>query len=336
MFKKELITSAINNRIQFLTRNIIVELIKKKKLNLIQYKCPISNNSNNIVLSNTDRYGLPIQFSYNKDSGLIYSNKSFDKKSFFKFYNLYYRKLYHGKVSEGYFFPKEIKRGKRLKKFLKKNNIKLNRNDFILEVGCGSGGILNEINHSNYLGIDLDRKLIDYGKKRGLNLEYCDLNHIDKFIKKKPRLIIFSHVLEHIIDLPVFFKKLKKIIENNTLIYIEVPDSLAKLKTLKSKYINELHLAHFTIFNKETLKNLLAKNQFSPLMIQNIDSNISGLFQLNRSFKKYQKNNNLNTYNSLFKKKFVEIDKKVKNKYPFYEIKIFIKYFYLLLKSKIC
>ena len=51
MFKKNLITSAINNNIQFATRNTIIELIEKKKLNIIRYKCPISNNINNIVIS---------------------------------------------------------------------------------------------------------------------------------------------------------------------------------------------------------------------------------------------------------------------------------------------
>lgn len=335
MFKKELITSAINNNIQFSTRNEIIESIKKKTLILKKYNCPISKNSNNIVISKHDRYGLPIEFSYNRDSGLIYSSKSFNKKSFFKFYNLYYRKLYHGKVDDGFYFPKEIKRGKRLKKFIKKNFIKLKKNDFILEIGCGSGGILSQINHNNYLGIDLDNELVDYGKKKGLNLMYADLNNIDKFINKKPKLIIFSHVLEHIVDITDFFKKLKKVANHNTLIYVEVPDPLAKLKNLRSKYINELHVAHFSIFNENSLIKLLNKNQFSCLNLETIDNNISALFKYNQSIKAYKKNNYSNK-SHFFKKNFIDIDEKVKKKYLFYEIKMYVKYFYFFMKSKIC
>jgi len=336
VFKKEFITSAINNKIQFSVRNDLIELIRKKKLILKNYSCPISKNSNNVLISNFDRYGLPIEFSYNKDSGLIYSSKSLDESSFFKFYNFYYRKLYHGTVPDGFYFPKEIRRGKRLKNFIKKNDIQLRKDDFVLEIGCGSGGILSQLDHTNYLGIELDKELIEYGKKKNLNLIYADLNNIDQFINKKPKLIIFSHVIEHIVDLSNFFKKFKKIINHDTLVYIEVPDSLAKLENLKSKFINEMHVAHFSIFNENSLKQLLYVNQFSCLMLEKLEKNISALFKYNKLIEIDKINNNYSPVNDNFKKNFIAINQKVKKKYPLYEIKILIKYFFLFLKSKIC
>ena len=333
MFEKELISSALQNTTQLKTRNLLIKLIKSKKLNLVDYNCPISKNKNNIIISKFDRYGLPIEYSFNKDSGLIYSSKNFSEESFFKFYNEYYRKLYHGNVNDGFYFQKEIKRGERLSNILNKNFIKINDKDLVLEIGCGSGGVLKALNHKNSIGFDLDKNLINYGKMKGLNLIYEDLKNIQKILKQIPKFIICSHVIEHIPNVLDFLKKLKIILNKDSLVYFEVPDPLGKLQSHQAKFINELHAAHFSLFNKNTLNLLLYNSGFKIIDIETDGKNISSLSSLN--------SHNINNKSDMlinpnFKNELLSIDQAVLKKYPFYNQKELIRYLYLNLKSKIC
>ena len=69
----------------------------------------------------------------------------------------------------------------------------------VLDVGCSSGGMLQIFKEAGYdvTGMDYDKDRVAYGVKKGLNLFEGDAFDVEG----KFDLIIYSHVLEHILDL---------------------------------------------------------------------------------------------------------------------------------------
>jgi hypothetical protein len=118
------------------------------------------------------------------------------------------------------------------------------------------------------------------------NLTYCDISqeNIDNFvcndkyklnivnksdylsINKKYKLIVLSHTLEHLSDLKNIFDNIKLLMDEDSLVYIEVPD-MNRIKCNNFAY-QELTYEHINFFNLTSLNNLCIKN--------NLSNNISG------------------------------------------------------------
>lgn len=124
--------------------------------------------------------------------------------SYYEFYRNEYRLLYTGsEFPTNAFFKNQYKHGKRIFQFCKKT-LKFNNqlcDKLILEVGCGAGGILKYFRDQGcqVFGVDLNNKYIAYGKENyGLNLIKGSIADIPNNLH--PDFIIYSHVLEHIIN----------------------------------------------------------------------------------------------------------------------------------------
>lgn len=162
----------------------------------------------------------------------------------------------------------------KIKKYFQKNK-KLN----ILDFGSGSGeftNILLNSKHNIYASDYLFNK--PYYSK---NIYFIDAKHIfKKKYHKKFDIIILRHVLEHIYNLKVFFKKLKKISKNNHVkIIMEVPnyESFWK-KVLKNRWPGYFYPYHHYVFSKKFLKNHLSKNNLKIIKISNVETPIVGSY----------------------------------------------------------
>ena len=81
-------------------------------------------------------------------------------------------------------------------------------------------------------------------------------------LKTNPDIIIYSHVIEHILDLNKELQTIKNSITEDTIVYIEVPGLKEIHKNYESnilKYFQNARTFHFTL---ETLTNLFSKNGF--------------------------------------------------------------------------
>lgn len=98
----------------------------------------------------------------------------------------------------------------------------------VLDIGCGAGYVIKRLlfKTNQITGVDYDQPSIDAAKSNikdnGVTF-ICDdvFNYLKENPKKEFDVIILSHVLEHI-DQPLEF--LKKIADQATYFYIEVPD----------------------------------------------------------------------------------------------------------------
>ena len=77
-------------------------------------------------------------------------------------------------------------------------------------------------------------------------------------IDKKPDIIIYSHVLEHILDLKSELTSIKNIISENTIVYIEVPGVKEIHRNFESNILKYFQNAHTYHFSLETLTNLFS------------------------------------------------------------------------------
>jgi len=74
------------------------------------------------------------------------------------------------------------------------------RGALVVEVGCGSGGILDvfRAHGAEVLGVDLAPSRLAYGRSRGLDLREGTLATLE--LPRAPELVIYAHVLEHVLE----------------------------------------------------------------------------------------------------------------------------------------
>jgi hypothetical protein len=171
------------------------------------------------------------------------------------------------------------------------------------------------------------KTIIDYGSGNGKIKELLS----DQFVveeydigmtqpEKKYDCLILSHVLEHIYDLPLFINEISKNINEDGLLYIEVPNAEYYDKITDICPLQEINLEHINFFSKYALNKLLMKHDYYVVSLVDDffmikDSKyyvIRGIFaknKQNRSFKKYLDNGSeqISKYNFSNLKKYKNI-----------------------------
>ncbi|MCR5459044.1 MAG: methyltransferase domain-containing protein [Acetatifactor sp.] len=250
---------------QLLTRDTVLKKMSAGYYIQKNYGCLCGNQDNSAmeVLAEKDRYGLPVQTCICKKCGLIMTNPMFDQTSLNRFYDEDYRNLYV--ASEGpsdAFFKDQYEHGNRIVEFLKKH-FDLNASHKVLEIGTGAGGILKAVNEktgAQTCGIDLGREYINYGKEFGLDLYVENAEkHLQRNIKYN--VIILSHVLEHFLDIEKEMTTIKKLLDEDGIIYVELPGVKNTFKTYGS-FVKSLQNAHVRYFTLDTLKESLRRFGF--------------------------------------------------------------------------
>ncbi|MFX0186787.1 MAG: class I SAM-dependent methyltransferase [Candidatus Hodarchaeota archaeon] len=141
-------------------------------------------------------------------------------KYYIKLHNFSYRKisLYAGKLNKNIHPKHEIM--KYYQFFL--DNI--DEDSKILDIGCGNGYLTKKLAQKarKVIGIDIDKKNIDFAKKyyNNENILYinCEVSKYD--FKEKFDYVIMSNVLEHIEDRKKLLERVKNLCEK---ILIRVP-----------------------------------------------------------------------------------------------------------------
>lgn len=136
-----------------------------------------------------------------------------------------------------------------------------------LEVGSSTGLLLSLLKVQGWtvLGIEPSRNAAAFAKKVGIETVTKPFEEIE--LKKESfDLVIFNHTLEHMRDPLAITAKARRILKEDGLILIDVPNfgSLtAKLMGAKWPYI--LPREHFWHFTQDSLFRILDKSGFKPL-----------------------------------------------------------------------
>ena len=279
---------------------LFIKEIKKKKINTLKvYNCLICKKKHFKKVAE-DNMGNVTGIC--KNCGHVQIYKRFSDKFFDFFYsdkNDYYHAICMPKINiEKEFNNLSNNLGMQFVKMFKSFHVK--KSSQILELGCGSGGILFSLyrnGYKNISGMDINKNEIDYGKKFIKNLYVKNIYKIQKKDLKNKNIIILSNVLEHLTK-PVEFMQLISNCMTNQLLYIDIP-----ILDLSHIYDNAnlkkfFHIAHVSYFSLMSFENAAYLSGFEIKNI--IPKYASATFILKKSNKKKIKKI-INSYNlSLF------------------------------------
>lgn len=248
-----------------------------------------------------------------------------------KFYNNYYNKILlentFGNKNQQIKLNNSIARGKYVLNYLKKK-LKMNfKNKFILDIGCGYGGMLVPFYKSGakVLGIDSSKNVINFTKKKIKNLNLKTGNAEDIRLKKNSTdLIIINGSLEHVKDPNKVLKKASFFLKENGIIYLE---GKGYPHDIKDHFFN---FSHHRIFTKSSFTNLCAK--YSISMIHSTYNSPVNILKLIGS--SYSHNNQKSVKNNLLKSNliWIGIKNKKKKKNKIYKDHFFMNVFKKKLK----
>ena len=240
----------------------------KKKVSINLINCEVCNKKNFDVITNksllSSKKNLYVYFPYSLCENCGHAQQIFRLNK--DFYNNYYNKVLTQNTSRNKKYPERLKntitRGKILLKLLEqKLNLRF-KNQKVLDIGCGHGGMLLEFHQKKcqVVGIDPDKNALNFSKKK-----YPYLNLINQsaekmnFKKNSFDLIIINGSLEHVYDVNMVMKKVGKYLKKNGYLFLE-----GKGYPLDKKE-NYFNFSHHRLFTKNSFSNLCAKYQIFKL-----------------------------------------------------------------------
>lgn len=230
---------------------------------LSQRKCALCDGDEFVVIAERDRYSLPIKTLACCHCGLLMTNPLMRVADYEDFYKNHYTSLYEGfQCSPALFFEGQQAAGKRLYETVVKY-IDL-RDMRVAEVGCAAGGILSyfQSHCKSVVGCDFGTDFMTYGKNRGLKLK---VGGVEALREEHPDAIIYSHVLEHILDVNGELETVADILPSDGLLIIDVPGIYNIPQAYESDFLRYLQNAHLIHFSADTLTAMLAKHSFSKI-----------------------------------------------------------------------
>ena len=148
----------------------------------------------------------------------------------------------------------------------------------ILDMGCANGGllkVLKSLGYQNILGIDPSKKCNINVNNFGIQCIEGDI--FSKSFKEYPKTfdcIILTHVLEHIYDLNTAIENIRSKLNDEGILYIEVPDAsrYSEYYTVPYYYIDCEHINHF---DHDSIFNLISTKGFTQLETKDIEFRVS-------------------------------------------------------------
>ena len=140
----------------------------------------------------------------------------------------------------------------------------------ILELGCGTGGILSEIQRrglaSEYYGVDYSQDAIDYLKSTAPDV-HCTVADImetpNPFARESFDVVVLSHVLEHLEEPLRFLSSIHRMLFEYLLVEVPLEDLLFKKLIYLFKDRSNNLAGHVQFFNPRRFRNLLAMENYS-------------------------------------------------------------------------
>ncbi len=227
--------------------------------------CAICDSREFEKLAETDRWGLPVSTVICRSCGLVQTNPCMTEESYRAFYRDDYRWLYGAgsELNSPGFFSYQERRGGHILNLLRYTNIlpQIPSRSVVLDVGTGSGGVVRAFEKAGYrsLGVDLDHSCLEYGLKQGLDLRKGSIHQLA--LNERPALILYSQVLEHIVDVKKELARAKELLSDDGFLFVALPGIMNIRRAFKHRgdFLRYLEIAHVNHFTLRTLDNLLGQ-----------------------------------------------------------------------------
>ncbi|MBU4300074.1 class I SAM-dependent methyltransferase [archaeon] len=148
-----------------------------------------------------------------------------------------------------------------------------NHNARIVDIGCSTGGLLSIFKtngYSNLLGLDPSPSCAKTTMEL-YNIKAIANNIFDFKTDEKFDLITLSAVLEHLVDLDNSMQKIKSLLKEDGLLFLEIPDAERFEQHIIPPF-QHFSTEHINYFSKESIRNLLAMHSFKILELQQTEN----------------------------------------------------------------
>jgi len=139
----------------------------------------------------------------------------------------------------------------------------------ILDAGCATGGLLTALRDQGFTavaGLDPSSSCAAACRDRGFEAYVGTISsapaHMPKF-----DCVVFSHVLEHVYDIPAFFTAARRLLAPGGYIYIETPDAARYDDYLYAPF-QEFNTEHINHFSACALENTARRFGFRPITVE--------------------------------------------------------------------
>lgn len=200
------------------------------------------------------------------------------------------------------------------------------REKSILDIGFANGQLLNifkEDGYKNLFGLDPSESCVKNLNGKGVKTYQGSL--LNHNIDRKFDNIILSHVMEHILDIPEAMRSIRNLLNDNGMVYIEVPDVMQyeENNALPFNFFDIEHIGHFnevslvnlyhcndlTVIDRGTKKWYIGNDQYYPAVwILGCRKELDNSYYVERVIKKY--------INNCLERKFNEINNLIKTQEP--------------------
>jgi 2-polyprenyl-3-methyl-5-hydroxy-6-metoxy-1,4-benzoquinol methylase len=139
----------------------------------------------------------------------------------------------------------------------------------ILDAGCATGGLLTALREEGFTalgGLDPSPHCAAACRERGFEAYVGSIasapEHMPKF-----DCIVFSHVLEHVYDIPAFFTAARRLLSPGGFLYLETPDASRYDDYLYAPF-QEFNTEHINHFSAHSLVNTAGRFGFQSMVVE--------------------------------------------------------------------
>lgn len=207
--------------------------------------CPCGRPSDDVVIAEVDRYGLPLTQVLCFGCGTVRIDPYLDPTSLDHFYRELYQDLYARAVDSNEYFSRQRTYGQKVLRWSAAVPP-----GSVLEVGCGAGGGLSVFQDAGWFvaGCDYSERLIEFGRQKQVpNLFADSAEQISRHLgDKRFDLIYLHHVFEHVDNPMETFKTLRELLAVGGQLLIIVPKlaGIHKYPYPAGDALGCLHIAH--------------------------------------------------------------------------------------------
>jgi SAM-dependent methyltransferase len=139
----------------------------------------------------------------------------------------------------------------------------------ILDAGCATGGLLTALRDQGFTavaGLDPSPRCAAVCRDRGFDAYVGSIGsapaHMPKF-----DCVVFSHVLEHVYDIPAFFTAARRFLAPGGYLYLETPDA-SRYDDYLSAPFQEFNTEHINHFSRCALENTTRRFGFQSILVE--------------------------------------------------------------------
>ena len=171
------------------------------------------------------------------------------------------------------------------------NNFIKNKYKKIVDIGCGSGLFLEHMYKNGWdecVGLDINKNYLDtYSKIKGVQFINSTFEKIEpKKVGNNYDCVSMWGVFEHLYDINLTLKNVKKILRKKGILFIMVPNGFSLATNIIRDKSPTFHWKHLNHFSKDSLKSFVEKTGDFKMVhtetmvteIENIKSYLNGKF----------------------------------------------------------